>query len=108
MKGQPHNMALLTDQYEFTMAASYYQHQMFAPATFSLFVREYPPYRGYFVSAGLEDVLKFLESFHFEQADLDYLDSIGLFSQDFLHYLSTLRFTGDVFAIPEGRLFFKD
>lgn len=108
MKAQPNNVALLTDLYEFTMAASYYQHQMFAPATFSLFVREYPPHRGYFVSAGLEDVLNFLESFHFEQQDLDYLDSMGLFSPDFLHSLGTVRFTGDVFAIPEGCLFFKD
>ncbi|MDL1957349.1 MAG: nicotinate phosphoribosyltransferase [Candidatus Desulfofervidus auxilii] len=105
---RPNNLALITDFYEFTMAACYYQKKMFAPATFSLFIREYPPNRGYFVSAGLEDVLEFLESFHFDQEDLDYLDSLSFFSKDFLHYLSTLRFTGDVFAIPEGRLFFKD
>jgi len=105
---RPNNLALITDFYEFTMAACYYQKKMFAPATFSLFIREYPPNRGYFVSAGLEDVLEFLESFHFNQEDLDYLDSLSFFSKDFLHYLSTLRFTGDVFAIPEGRLFFKD
>jgi len=105
---RPNNLALITDFYEFTMAACYYQKKMFAPATFSLFIREYPPNRGYFVSAGLEDVLEFLESFHFNQEDLDYLHSLSFFSKDFLHYLSTLRFTGDVFAIPEGRLFFKD
>jgi len=81
---------------------------MFAPATFSLFIREYPPHRGYFVSAGLADVLDFLETFHFGQQDLDYLSTTGLFSEDFLHYLSHLKFSGDVFAIPEGRLFFKD
>jgi len=102
------NQALLTDLYEFTMAACYYKYQMFAPATFSLFIREYPPHRGYFVSAGLEDVLCFLEAFHFNQEDLDYLDNLSIFPKDFLHYLSTLRFTGDVFAIPEGRIFFKD
>jgi len=81
---------------------------MFAPATFSLFIREYPPHRGYFVSAGLADVLDFLETFHFGQEDLDYLSTTGLFSDVFLHYLSHLKFSGDVFAIPEGRLFFKD
>jgi len=54
------NPALATDLYELTMAASYYQHQMFAPATFSLIIRDYPPHRAYFLSAGLEDVLNFL------------------------------------------------
>jgi len=105
---KPNNIALLTDFYEFTMAACYYHRQMFAPATFSLFIREYPTNRGYFVSMGLEDVLEFLESFHFSQKDLDYLKSLSFFSDDFLHHLSTLRFTGNVFAIPEGRIFFKD
>lgn len=102
------NISLLTDLYQLTMAATYYQKQMFAPATFSLFIRKYPPDRGYFISAGLEDVLDFLETFHFSHESLDYLEKTGMFSDDFLHYLSDLRFTGDVYAIPEGRLFFKD
>jgi nicotinate phosphoribosyltransferase len=99
---------LLTDLYEFTMAAAYFEHRMFAPATFSLFIREYPPHRGYFVSSGLSDVLDFLESFHFAQEDLDYLEQTGLFHAEFLQHLQGLRFTGDVEAVPEGRLFFKD
>ena len=102
------DLALLTDLYELTMAASYHQHKMFAPATFSLFIRDYAPHRSYFVSAGLEEVLDFLESFELGQDDLDYLHRTGRFSQDFLHYLGQLRFTGDVYAILEGRLFFKD
>ena len=102
------DFALLTDLYELTMAASYFQHNMFAPATFSLFIRKYPPDRGYFVSAGLETVLAFLESFRFSQEDIDHLAGTNRFSEDFLHYLSQLRFTGDVRAVPEGRLFFKD
>ncbi len=102
------NISLLTDLYQLTMAATYYQKQMFAPATFSLFIRKYPPDRGYFISAGLEDVLDFLETFHFSHESLDYLKKTGMFSDDFLHYLSDLRFTGDVYAMPEGRLFFKD
>lgn len=100
--------ALLTDLYELTMAASYFQHDMFAPATFSLFIRKYPPNRGYFVSAGLETVLAFLESFRFSREDIDHLAGTKRFSEDFLHYLGHLRFTGDIRAIPEGRLFFKD
>ena len=95
------NLALLTDLYELTMAACYFRYKMFAPATFfSLFIREYAPHRGYFVNAGLADALELLESFGFEQEDLDYLKTT--------HYLSSLRFTGGVAAIPEGRLFFAN
>jgi nicotinate phosphoribosyltransferase len=108
MQTYGNNFALLTDLYEFTMAEAYFQSKMFAPATFSLFIREYPPNRGYFVSAGLEEVLDYLSRIEYSQEDLDYLRSTGLFSDDFLHYLSGLRFSGDVHAIPEGRLFFKD
>lgn len=108
MKTAKNQMALFTDFYELTMAASYYEHGIIAPATFSLFIRQYPRDRSYFVSAGLEHVLEFLESFSFKQDDLDYLESHDLFSPDFLEYLSRLRFTGDVHAIPEGRVFFKD
>jgi len=102
------DLVLLADLYELTMAASYYEHNMVAPATFSLFIRKYAPNRSYFVSAGLEEVIEFLESFEFIQEDLDHLDKTDRFSQDFLHYLSRMRFTGNVYAIPEGRLFFKD
>lgn len=108
MEGRPSNLALLTDLYELTMAAAYHRQGMFAPATFSLFIREYPPRRGYFVNAGLADVLEYLESFHLETEDLDYLESTGMFSQDFIRYLAQIRFTGEVWAIPEGRVFFRD
>ncbi len=101
-------LELLADLYELTMAAAYHRCGMAAPATFSLFIREYPPHRGYLVSAGLEEVLRFLEGFHFTQEDLDYLDAQDLFPQEFLHYLGSVRFTGDVFAQPEGRVFFRD
>ena len=102
------NPALLTDQYELTMAAAYFDHGRFDHATFSLFIREYPPDRGYFISAGLERVLDFLENFHFDPADIDALAAGGRFSESFLQYLSELRFTGHVHAIPEGQVFFKD
>lgn len=101
-------LELLTDLYEFTMAEAYFQSRMFAPATFSLFIRDYPPNRGYFISAGLENVLGYLEQVHYSQGDLDYLASTGLFSDDFMHFLGDMRFSGNVHAVPEGRLFFKD
>jgi nicotinate phosphoribosyltransferase len=108
MNQDVNRFAIFTDLYELTMAAAYYKYKMFAPATFSLFIRDYPPHRAYFVNAGLENVLDFLEDYHLSREDLDYLDSVDLFSPEFLHFLSGLRFTGDVYAMPEGRVFFKD
>ncbi len=97
---------LFTDLYELTMAAVYFEREMFAPATFSLFVRRYPPNWRFFVACGLEEVLTFLENFRFTEEDLAYLDSLGLFKPDFLDYLRGLRFSGEVFAMPEGTVFF--
>jgi nicotinate phosphoribosyltransferase len=107
MQGQQ-NLTLLTDLYQLTMAQGYFREQQLGAATFSLFIRSYPPNRGYFVSAGLSDVLDYLENFSFDNAALDYLAAQQIFTDDFLHYLADLRFTGEVWAIPEGRLFFKD
>ncbi|TMB66652.1 MAG: nicotinate phosphoribosyltransferase [Deltaproteobacteria bacterium] len=90
------------------MAQTYFQSQRLDPATFSLFIRSYPPNRGYFVAAGLQDVLEFLEQFTVDSTGIDYLHSRRLFADDFLDLLKGLKFTGDVWAIPEGRLAFKD
>ena len=102
------SLALLTDLYQLTMAQTYFQSQRLDPATFSLFIRSYPPNRGYFVAAGLQDVLEFLEQFTVDSTGIDYLHSRRLFADDFLDLLKGLKFTGDVWAIPEGRLAFKD
>ncbi len=100
--------ALLTDLYELTMAQSYLREGMFGQATFSLFTRKLPSERGYMVAAGLEDVLRYLEMLSFSPDDLDYLRSTGLFGRDFLDYLGRFRFTGSVWAAPEGRLVFPN
>ena len=71
---------LLTDLYELTMAASYFENAMADPATFSLFIRKYPPDRAYFVAAGLEDFLEYVANFRFSESDLAYLDTTGMFS----------------------------
>src|SRR6266480_4623677 len=98
--------ALLTDLYELNMAASYLRRGMTDSATFSLFVRRLPPERGFLVAAGLEDCLDRLEAFRFEDHDLAYLrDSLGFVSDD-LEAFRRLRFTGDVWAVPEGRVVF--
>ena len=102
------SFALLTDLYQLTMAACYFDQGMQEEATFSLFIRKYPEHRGYFVAAGLEEALRYLETLRFSADDLAYLDATGLFSTKFLDYLQGVRFTGEVFALPEGSIFFKD
>jgi nicotinate phosphoribosyltransferase len=98
--------ALLTDLYELNMAASYLRRGMVGPATFSLFVRRLPPNRGFLVNAGLEDCLDFLERFRFDEDELAYLgDTLG-FDRTALQAFRGLRFTGEVWAVPEGRIVF--
>jgi nicotinate phosphoribosyltransferase len=101
-------LALLTDLYQLTMAACYFDQGMDEEATFSLFIRKYPKNRGYFVAAGLSEALEYLATLHFSEDDLAYLESTGLFRTPFLDYLKDLRFTGEVYALPEGSIFFKD
>ncbi len=108
-KDRPNRVsALLADLYELTMSASYYNEKMFAPATFSLFIRNFPENWGYFVAAGLDEVLDYIEHFHFIDTDIDYLKTTGLFSNEFLDFLADVRFTGDVWAMKEGEVFFAD
>lgn len=101
-------MELLTDLYELTMAACYHHGGFEGSAAFSLFVRKNPPNRGFLVFAGLEDVLSYLEGFSFSPEDLEYLESTGLFRRDFLNTLKEMKFEGDVFALPEGTVFFPN
>lgn len=96
--------ALLTDLYELNMAASYLRRGMHQEATFSLFVRRLPPERGFLVAAGLEPCLAFLETFGFAEEELDYLGRELDFPDDAVDALGGLRFEGDVWAIPEGRI----
>lgn len=99
---------LFTDLYELTMGAGYYVHHIVSTATFSLFIRGHHSNRNFFVAAGLEDVLNELAAFHFSEKDIDYLESTGLFSDDYLSYLARLRFSGNVVAMPEGTIFFSN
>jgi len=99
--------ALLTDLYELNMAASYLRRGMTEPATFSLYVRNLPPRRGFLVAAGLEACLDALEAFGFDEDDLVYLRSIGFEERDLIAFRA-VRFDGDVWAVPEGRVVFAD
>ena len=103
----PENMSLFTDYYELTMCASYFDNKNFEPATFDLFIRRLPENRSYFVFAGLEEALQYLQNISFTEEHLVYLTKQG-FNHDFIDYLHTFQFTGDVWAVPEGTLAFPN
>ncbi len=100
--------ALLTDLYELTMSQVYLEREMLAPATFSLFVRKLPRQRSFLLSAGLWPLLEALQELRFSEEDLAYLESLKLFKPAFLDYLRNFRFSGEVWALPEGTVFFEN
>jgi len=100
------SIALFTDLYELTMAQSYFESWN-VKATFELFVRKLPSNRGYLIAAGLEDVCNYLSNFRFEEEDLEFLRRKG-FKEEFIDFLRGIRFTGDVWAMPEGELVFQN
>jgi nicotinate phosphoribosyltransferase len=102
------NAALLTDLYELTMLQSYFDHGMKGVAVFDLFVRRLPPERNYFIACGLEHVLHYFENLSFSPAAVDYLKSLDRFTGPFLDSLRDFRFTGDVYAVPEGSVVFAN
>jgi len=99
---------LLTDLYQLTMVTAYQALGMDRIAVFEFFVRHLPPQRGFLVAAGLAQVLDYLEAFRFEATDLQWLQSTARFQPEALRQLASLRFTGDVEAMPEGSVFFAD
>ena len=101
------NLSLFTDYYELTMCASYFDNQNFEPATFDLFIRRLPENRSYFLFVGLEEALQYLQSIKFTEEHLVYLKKQG-FCRDFLDYLRNFKFTGDVWAVPEGSIAFPN
>jgi nicotinate phosphoribosyltransferase len=97
--------ALLTDLYELTMAAAYFENNFRGQASFELFVRSLPKERSFLLAAGLEQALDYLEQIHFEDDDIAYLRTQPIFSHvstSFFDYLKDFRFSGEVWAIPEG------
>ena len=96
------NLSLVMDFYELTMSQCYFNDNKDKEVVFDLFYRKNPDDGGYCVFAGLEQVVDYVSNLHFEKEDIDYLRSLNQFSEDFLEYLSTIRFTGDIYAIPEG------
>jgi nicotinate phosphoribosyltransferase len=100
---------LLTDLYEFTMAAALLaEGKADEPATFSLFIRNLPPSRGYLVAAGLDEAARFLRDWRFDAEAVSRLRRAAPFDPAFLDWLDEVRFTGRVRAVPEGRLVFAN
>ena len=101
------NISMMMDLYELTMANGYYkQEQQGHRVAFDVFYRRNPDEGGFAIFAGLEQILEYLEGMRFEAEDIEYLRGLNLFGEDFLEYLSGFRFTGDVYAFPEGTVMY--
>lgn len=101
------NLTLLTDLYELTMMQGYFKEKdANETVIFDAFYRNNPGGNGYAICAGLEQVIEYIKDLHFDREDVDYLRSTGLFEEDFLEYLHHFKFSGDIYAIPEGTVIF--
>lgn len=100
------DLTLLTDLYELTMMQGYYEQKTNEVVVFDVFFRQNPCSNGYSVCAGLAQVIDYIKNLNFTYEDLDYLRSLGIFSEKFLHYLGGFHFSGNIYAIPEGTVVF--
>jgi len=97
------NLTMLCDFYELTMAGGYFKNGIHKRnAYFDVFFRSVPDGGGFAIAAGLEQIVNYIKDLHFSAEDLDYLRSKNLFDEEFLNYLADFRFTGDIYAVPEG------
>lgn len=101
------NLTLLTDLYELTMMQGYFKNKdQNETVIFDAFYRSNPCDGGFAIAAGLEQVIQYIKELHFDDEDIAYLASLGIFGKDFLDYLRDFKFTGDIYAIPEGTVVF--
>ena len=101
------NLTLLTDLYELTMMQGYFENEdVNQTVIFDMFYRNNPESNGYAICAGLEQLIDYVKNLHFTEDEIDYLKSLGIFKPAFLAYLRDFRFTGDIYAIPEGTVIF--
>ena len=97
------NMTMLCDFYELTMSNGYFQNKMRERVCyFDVFFRSVPDGGGFAIAAGLEQVIEYIRDLHFSDEDIAYLRKRGIFNEEFLSYLRQFRFTGDIYAVPEG------
>ncbi len=101
------NLSLLTDLYELTMMQGYFKNENANQTViFDMFYRTNPLESGYAIMAGLEQMIRYIEELRFEEEDISYLRSLGIFGEDFLDYLKDFRFTGSIWSVPEGEVIF--
>ncbi len=101
------NLTLMTDLYQLTMMYGYFKHSMQRNvAVFDLFFRQTRPNTAYAIMAGLETAVEYIKNLRFEEDDIIYLRSLNLFDESFFAYLRTFRFTGEIYAMPEGTVVF--
>ncbi len=100
------NFTLLTDYYELTMMQGYFKTDIHEKVVFDLFYRQNPDDSGFAICAGLQHAIEYINNLRFDDEDIEYLRGLGDFDEEFLEYLSTFRFTGDIYAIPEGTVIF--
>jgi len=99
----PRNRTMLCDYYELTMGNGYFEKGLIDQIVyFDVFYRSVPDKGGFAIFAGLEQIVEYIQDLHFTEEDISYLRGKGCFSEGFLNYLRTFRFTGDIFAVPEG------
>lgn len=96
------NLSLVMDFYELTMSQCYFNKNKDEEVVFDLFYRKNPDDAGFALFCGLEQAIDYVKNLHFDAQDIEYLRSLNKFSEEFLEFLSTVRFTGDIWAIPEG------
>ncbi len=107
MKDISRNLTMLFDFYELTMGNGYFKTGLKDKiAYFDVFFRKNPDNGGYAIAAGLEQIVEYVNNLHFDEEDIDYLRARGCFSEEFLAYLKEFRFTGDIWAVPEGTVVF--
>lgn len=103
------NISMMMDLYELTMANGYFtQEQQAHRVAFDVFFRRNPDEGGFAIFAGLEQILQYLEGMHFDPEDIEYLRDLNLFGEAFLDYLAGFKFTGDVYAFPEGTIMYPN
>ena len=97
------NMSMLCDFYEFTMSNGYFKNGFYKKKVyFDVFFRKVPDNGGFAIAAGLEQVIDYIKDLHFDDNDIEYLRNRGIFDEEFLDYLRNFKFTGDIYAVPEG------
>lgn len=101
-------LTLLTDLYELTMMQGYFLENRNERAVFDVFYRKNPCGNAFSIAAGLEQVIDYVKNLHFDEDDLTYLTNLNLFQDDFIDYLRHFKFTGDIYAVPEGSLIFPN